>query len=117
MNNPNSMLRGMAGLAAGMLIGAGAALLVAPHSGQVTRSLLLNKGMEAKATLEDDLDHWRWQINNEIKQLITDARRKGVRIERDARDTIELELDALRQTVHDAPPLVAAATSAHHNGS
>ena len=50
------------GILIGGLVGAGVALLTAPHSGEVTRTLLREKGSEFKSKATNTLDDGRTRV-------------------------------------------------------
>lgn len=96
-------LIGLACMVAGGLVGASVALLVAPQSGRLTRTKLLSKGMEIKERLADELDHEAWQIENKIKHLGADVRKRGVRLGHDVQETIQQQGEALKDKVSSLP--------------
>lgn len=103
MNRISMGLIGLACMVAGGLLGASVALLVAPQSGRLTRTKLLSKGLEIKEKLADELDHEAWQIENKIKHLGSDVRKRSERIGRDVQETIQQQGEVLKDKVSSLP--------------
>ena len=96
-------LIGLACMVAGGLLGASVALLVAPQSGRLTRTKLFSKGLEIKEKLADELDHETWQIENKIKRLGTDVRKRSERIGHDVQETLQQQGEVLKERVNSLP--------------
>jgi gas vesicle protein len=66
-----------AALALGALVGAGAALLMAPQSGQETRDMLRSKSMEIKDNAAKRVDDTRSRAGQAIEQLSQNTRERA----------------------------------------
>lgn len=72
----NSMIGIAIGLLAGALVGVGAALLAAPHSGSQTRAMLREKAGEARSRASESLSQVRSkasELTNRLRQQSTES--------------------------------------------
>lgn len=67
----------LGGLLLGGLIGAGTALLFAPHSGQRTRAEIQNKTMELRDRTTDTVKDAVSQVKSKARQVTSDMRDKA----------------------------------------
>lgn len=84
MINQNKLADFLIGLAVGGFLGAGAALLMAPQSGQRTREQLRSRSIDIKQTTEQDIA----EAQARIKKTAVDLRR---------------QIDDLRQRLAEIP--------------
>lgn len=77
------------GLMVGAVVGAGAALLLAPESGEETRGRLARMARDAKTDVEDQVEEWSGQARRQLarrrKRVRRAMRRAGESLE-DVRD-------------------------------
>ncbi|MCC6580976.1 MAG: YtxH domain-containing protein [Phycisphaeraceae bacterium] len=78
-NNVSAALRLITALGAGAIVGAGVAILFAPHSGKETRDMLASKANEIEDTAGDVIERGK-NIVNEVKHKASEAFEKGKEI-------------------------------------
>jgi gas vesicle protein len=78
MTNRNGRLASMGLFAAGGLLGAGVALLLAPQSGQRTRQ---------------DINHWGRTAKGRSEKMVREARHSTERLARDVSDRLENQME------------------------
>ena len=70
-----------AGFAAGLLVGAAAALLLAPQSGEETQAQIRAKGGELQTQAHETYDHAREQIGATTEQIRVKASETAAKLE------------------------------------
>lgn len=73
MNTGKNISSALMGFLIGGLVGAAAAMLMAPQSGQETRTLLRDKGMEIKDRASETIEGTR----SKAEQVVTDTRSRA----------------------------------------
>lgn len=90
-------------LAIGGAAGAGIALLYAPQSGRVTRSMLLSKGEALKERVTDDVSLTKMQVQNQVSHANRVARIRAYELGNKLHNAIEEKQTALKETVSELP--------------
>ena len=96
---------GLGGFLFGLLVGAGAALLFAPQSGEETRQVLKDRSRQLRDDAQAKAEGWREQVEEgygrarERLEDGFDAARRGVR---ETRDGAQDAVDAGKAAVHSA---------------
>lgn len=106
MNNRYNMLSMVFPYIIGALIGAGIALLMAPQSGQETRSLILNKGMEIKDRAVESVEDTRdrasraiGDITEQTKESLSSIRDRSGEVIDDQKSRVEEGLKSAKRSV------------------
>jgi len=94
----------MSALLAGIAIGAGLALLFAPHSGEETRQLIRRKARRARRLAGDyagDVRERAYVIRDRASDLVSETRERGREMIDDARERIEDRVDETRRSLRE----------------
>lgn len=98
-----------AGLLLGGLTGAGAMLLLAPHSGKRTRADIKHKGAElrdqAAETVEDAVD----QARTTARHITSDVRKEVKELEHRGKEMLDEQVERASSAVSDAKKAVQGA--------
>lgn len=96
----------LAGLLLGSLAGAGAMMLLAPHSGKRTRANIQHKSMElrdqATETVEDAVD----QVRTKAHDIKTSVRKEAKELEHRAQDMLDGPVERVSAAVADVKAAV-----------
>lgn len=96
---------GLGGFLLGLLLGAGAALLFAPQSGEETRRVIKHRGRQLRDDAQAKAEEWREQVEEGYGRARDrleegfDAARRGLR---ETREGAHDALDAGKAAVHSA---------------
>jgi gas vesicle protein len=96
---------GLGGFLIGLLMGAGAALLFAPQSGEETRRVLKDRSRQLRDDAQAKAEEWREQVGEgygRARDRIDDGVQAARRGLRDTRDGAQDALDAGKAAVHSA---------------
>lgn len=99
--NSNTILSLLPAFLIGGLIGAGIALLMAPQSGQETREMLRDRGVELKEKAKDtaeDTKHRAERVLEETKDRAESLRHRGQEMMQETRDKVESEVQAAKRS-------------------
>jgi gas vesicle protein len=88
----------LSGLVIGGLIGAGAALLFAPHSGDETRAEIRNKTMELRDQTVDTVKDKISLAKSKASQITSDVKDKARELKQQGQDLIGRQLDRVSET-------------------
>lgn len=86
-NNGSDVAVICAAFAVGALVGAGAAILLAPRSGKETRDLMCRKTRDIKDAAEDAIEHGK-QLVGEVKHKAGELYEKGKDAVKEARESV-----------------------------
>ena len=89
----------LSGLVLGGLIGAGAALLFAPHSGEKTRADIRNKTMELRDQTVDTVKDKISLAKSKASQVTSDVKMKAHELKDQGLDLVGKQLDRVSDTV------------------
>lgn len=99
----------MVGFVMGALVGAAAAILMAPQSGEETRRQIREKGVELKSQAEDELraaiaraEEAAEQARARITELQAELEARGVEMVEDARRQVSAQADEIKGRVSEA---------------
>jgi gas vesicle protein len=81
------------GLVMGSLAGAAAMLLLAPQSGEKTRLLIQEKGIELRDQTSDMLDEVMAQVRHDGKQITVEGRNKAKQLLQQGQTLVAEQLD------------------------
>ena len=90
-------------LAVGGLAGAGVALLYAPRSGRMTRSILQSKGEALREKLIEDVSLTKMQVQNQMNHTNRIARIRAYELGNQLQNAIESKQTALKDAVSELP--------------
>ena len=88
----------LSGLVLGGLIGAGAALLFAPHSGEETRAEIRNKTVELRDHTVDTVKEKFSQAKSKASQITSDIKDKAQELKHQGQDLVAKKLDHVSET-------------------
>jgi gas vesicle protein len=84
-DNNGDFVAFLAGLVIGGLVGAGAALLLAPQSGEETRAQIRERGVELRTRAEEELVH----IRKQAEDALAEVRKQAEDIQKKAAESVE----------------------------
>jgi gas vesicle protein len=96
---------GLGGFLFGLLLGAGAALLFAPQSGEETRRVIKDRSRQLRDDAQSKAEEWREQVEEgygRAKERLEDGYETARRGLRDTREGAQDALDAGKAAVHSA---------------
>jgi gas vesicle protein len=88
-DNGNGAGEFLAGLLLGGLVGMGAMLLVAPHSGKETRAVIRQEGVELRDRTAKNVEGAVAQVRGKARQITASARKKAKELQRDGQDMLD----------------------------
>lgn len=88
----------LSGLVLGGLIGAGAALLFAPSSGEKTRAEIRNRTMELRDQTVDTVKDKISQAKSKASQITSDVKEKARELKHQGQDLVGRQLDRVSET-------------------
>jgi gas vesicle protein len=96
---------GLGGFLFGLLVGAGAALLFAPQSGEETRRVIKDRSRQLRDDAQSKAEEWREQVEEgygRARERVEDGFETARRGLRDTREGAQDALDAGKAAVHSA---------------
>ncbi len=96
---------GLGGFLFGLLVGAGAALLFAPQSGEETRRVIKDRSRQLRDDAQSKAEEWREHVEEgygRAKERLEDGYETARRGLRDTREGAQDALDAGKAAVHSA---------------
>ncbi len=79
----------LAGLLMGGLVGAGAMLLVAPHSGEETRAVIREEGVEVRDRTAKNVEGAVAQVRGKARQITAGVREKAEELQQDGQEMLD----------------------------
>lgn len=106
MNKPLNVL---VGALVGGLTGVGVMLLFAPQSGEKTRSLLRDKGIEFRDQATKDMKKALTQVRSEANRLTTEVKEKAIELKELGQDSLVKSLDLVSNALDDGKKAIKSA--------
>lgn len=92
----------LSGLLLGGLLGVGAMLLMAPHSGEETRAAIRHEGVELRDRTTKNVEGAVAQVRGKARQIKAGARKKARKLQRDGQDMLDEQMERASTVVQAA---------------
>lgn len=96
----------LAGLLFGGLAGAGAMLLLAPHSGKHTRADIRLKGVELRNQVTDKVENTADQVRTTAHHIQADVKKEAKRLEHRGQEVLDEQVERVTTAVADVKTAV-----------
>lgn len=91
----------LAGFIMGVLVGSGTALLMAPRSGEKTRAMLAEKGMEVRDKAMNTVEDTRERVQELTSNVVDEARGRVEQLKDVGRQVGKQEADMIKKGAQD----------------
>jgi gas vesicle protein len=91
-----------AGLLLGGVVGAGAMLLLAPHSGEETRAAIRQEGVEQRDRMAKNVEGAVTQVRGKAREITAGARKKAEELQQDGQEILDEQRERASNVVKAA---------------